>query len=347
MSDAKARAEARRKAILARGGDRLARITSSARGEEGATYMHDDPPLAALPNRPGLSEFVGETSDMPTPPAASTPASRNVSASARSPFEAAGLGTRVPDPSVWSEEQQAQFMDALLGAAARGPEQSRLPPPPSSTSASAGVPPPGDDPMVALMSALQQQGAGGGMPPGMQFPGAGLGMAPLPKPKTLLQKLMPVIHLLAAWMLLAYFVLWKEPEAYEARTHGTDMAGSRWRRWAELSWKSPEDGWGVQPVVRRMCDTLLGDTHGAIQPFFWAFTTLALVLHSWRIFTNLDPVQPPMLLAFALPHLPPLLQAIITNGMKYLQIGGVFFDDISALVVGIGFLIWVANWVSP
>lgn len=43
MSAAKARAEARRKAILARGGDRLARITSSARGEEGATYMHDGP----------------------------------------------------------------------------------------------------------------------------------------------------------------------------------------------------------------------------------------------------------------------------------------------------------------
>ncbi len=41
MADAKARAEARRKAILARGGDRLARITTSARGEEGASYMHD------------------------------------------------------------------------------------------------------------------------------------------------------------------------------------------------------------------------------------------------------------------------------------------------------------------
>ena len=41
MADAKARAEARRKAILARGGDRLARITTSARGEDGAAYMKD------------------------------------------------------------------------------------------------------------------------------------------------------------------------------------------------------------------------------------------------------------------------------------------------------------------
>ncbi|KAI0358872.1 hypothetical protein OH77DRAFT_1113012 [Trametes cingulata] len=320
--------EARRKAILARGGDRLARITSSARGEEGATYMHDDPPLAPLPNRPGLSDFVGETSDMPTPPATSTPASRNVSGTVRSPFEAAGLGAGVPDPSIWSEEQQAQFMSALLGAAARSPEQSRLPPSSAPTSTSAAPLPPPDDPMAALMSALQP-GGGGPIPPGMQFPAAGMGMAPPPKPKTFLQKVMPIVHVLAAWALLAYFVLWKEPEAYEAKTHGTELAGSRWRRWAELSWKSPEDGWGVQPV-----------------PFFWAFTTLALVLHLWRIFTNLDPVQPPMLLALALPQLPSPLPAIITNGMKYLQIGGIFFDDISALLVGVGLLIWVATWVA-
>ncbi|KAI0761161.1 hypothetical protein BD413DRAFT_591879 [Trametes elegans] len=332
MSDAKARAEARRKAILARGGDRLARITSSARGDEGATYMHDDPPLASLPNRPGLSDFVGETSAMPTPPTTSTPNSRNVGGSARSPFEAAGLGSGVPDPSVWSEEQQAQFMNALLGAAGRGgPEQPRLPS--SSSSAAPGASPasapplPEGDPMAALMSALQQ--GGGGAPPGFQFPGAGLAQSSPPKPKTFVQKLMPIIHVVAAWALLAYFVLWREPEAFDAKTHGAQPAESRWRRWAELSWKSPEDGWGVQTV-----------------PFFWAFTTLALVLHSWRIFTNLDPVQPPMLLAFALPHLPPPLRIIITNGLKYLQIGGVFFDDISALIVGVGFLIWAASWVS-
>ena len=53
-----------------------------------------------------------------------------------------------------------------------------------------------------------------------------------------------------------------------------------------------------------------------------------------------------MLLALALPHLPPPLPAIITNGMKYLQIGGVFLDDVSALIVGTGFLIWAANWVA-
>lgn len=38
---AAARAEARRKAILSRGSDRLAKLTTSARGENAPAYMHD------------------------------------------------------------------------------------------------------------------------------------------------------------------------------------------------------------------------------------------------------------------------------------------------------------------
>lgn len=41
MATATERAEARRKAILARRGDRLAKLTSSARGEDAPAYMHD------------------------------------------------------------------------------------------------------------------------------------------------------------------------------------------------------------------------------------------------------------------------------------------------------------------
>lgn len=41
MSSAAAKAEARRKAILSRGTDRLAKLTSSARGEGAPAYMHD------------------------------------------------------------------------------------------------------------------------------------------------------------------------------------------------------------------------------------------------------------------------------------------------------------------
>ena len=93
--------------------------------------------------------------------------------------------------------------------------------------------------------------------PGAQTPGGGAfpGFVPPqppapPKPKTLLQKFIPIIHILAAWILLGYFVLWREPAAFELQSHGAGGASADWwRRWAELGWKNPGDGWGVQALV--------------------------------------------------------------------------------------------------
>ncbi|GBE78578.1 hypothetical protein BKA93DRAFT_902562 [Sparassis latifolia] len=322
---AAARAEARRKAILARGGDRLAKLTSSARGEEAPAYMHDDPPLAPLPNRPNLESFVGERTELPSSPSSS----RNVGRSSSAPFQAAGLGTSVPDPSVWSEEQQRQFLNALLGGGLAPPpvsnNQPRLPP-----SSGSSAPPSEDEPLAALMSSMTQfSDANGSSLMDSTTSAASSQKLADAKPKTFLQKVLPLVHLLVAWALLAYFVFWKEPESYDLRTHGAVLSDTRWTRWAELAWKFPEQGWGVQAV-----------------PFFWAFTTSILVLHSWRVFSRLDTIQTPMLLAFALPHLPPPLPSIITNGMKYLQIGGIFLDDLAALLVGLGFLVWIAGWLA-
>ena len=259
---------------------------------------------------------------MPTPPAAATPQSGSTraasmpAAASTSSFSAAGLGSTEPDPSVWSPEQQQQFMSALLGAAASG----RLPmdgaeqqearrrvasasSAASSTAVDSGAEPAGaDDPMSALMAALQ--GGGDGAPPAFPFPGAAGMMPPSqaapPKPKTLLQKLMPVVHIVCAWALLAYFVLWKEPEAYDAKTHGVSTTDGAWRRWAELNWKSPEDGWGVQTVVSPECLlryrrpppdashsrssgrsllSRLSCTHGAYLPGLYVFETIAPHMH--------------------------------------------------------------------
>ena len=91
-------------------------------------------------------------------------------------------------------------------------------------------------------------GQGGEMPPGMTMPDFLKPPAAVAK-KTLLQKLLPLIHFLAAWSLLAYFVFWKEPEVFDAQTHGV-VSNSWWARWAELSRRSPQDGFGVQFVVR-------------------------------------------------------------------------------------------------
>lgn len=59
-----------------------------------------------------------------------------------------------------------------------------------------------------------------------------------------------------------------------------------------------------------------------------------------------DPVRPPMLLSMALQQMPPTVSSIVLNGMKYMQIGSVFFDDVAALLVGLGLLIWLASWLS-
>lgn len=56
MSSAKERSEARRKALLNRGNDRLRKLTSSARGEDAPQFAHDDPPLTVP-----LKSFIGES----------------------------------------------------------------------------------------------------------------------------------------------------------------------------------------------------------------------------------------------------------------------------------------------
>lgn len=134
----------------------------------------------------------------------------------------------------------------LFGGLDRSQQQQQRRIPSGASDTSSQSPP--DDPLAALMQSFNQ--------PGAQSPlGAFSGFAPPqppapPKPKTLLQKLIPLIHILAAWILLAYFVLWREPAAFDAQSHGAGGAsGDWWRRWAELGWKHPGDGWGVQALV--------------------------------------------------------------------------------------------------
>lgn len=115
---------------------------------------------------------------------------------------------------------------------------------------------PEGDPLAALMAMFPQQGLGGGgagMPPGTIPPNLfGQPAAAPATSRTLLQRLVPLIHLVAGWLLLAYFVLWREPAVFEAQPFAEAgmQGGSAWRRWAELGWRRPEGTWGVQVVVR-------------------------------------------------------------------------------------------------
>ncbi|KAF8168444.1 hypothetical protein B0H34DRAFT_761211 [Crassisporium funariophilum] len=336
---AAARAEARRKAILSRGTDRLAKLTTSARGEDAPAYLHDDPPLPSLSNNAKV--FLGEDmSNMSTParltpsPTPSPQPKRRAATPSRNANIFEGLNSSPPDPSVWLPEQQQQFLQALMNASSSPlPQSSPIgdPIPMDSTL------PPMDNPFDALLGAQNGAGVGGGM-----FPPFGPGMSGKASAgneesqQTKLQKAMPLIHILAMWCLLAYFVLWFEPQAHGAvtgenvRILGTGL----WKRWSELGQQNP--------LLSNAARTF----RVQIVPFFWAFTTLQIALHSVRIFSGFNSIQPPMLLALALPHLPQPLPSIIVNALKYMQMGTLFLDDLAGLVVGIGFIIYFSGWFA-
>ncbi|KAF7965731.1 hypothetical protein HWV62_44225 [Athelia sp. TMB] len=257
-----------------------------------------NPPLPTVESN--LRNFVGEETTMPTPPAASSAPA---------------------DPSAWSEQQQLQFMQALMGGAGSTPGGSPLPGMPALPStpgggfnfdpAAAGAN--GSDPLSALMMQFQQQ----------QQPGENAAPAAPPKPPTKLQKLMPLIHLLSVWAMLAFFVIAKEPLAWS-------NGGGRWG----LGWEVDRDGvwWGM---LRRWGELGRSAGRGAAGAGIGGYAVQAV-----------DKVQPPMLLSLALPYLPAPLPTVIIHTLKYIKMGGYFLDDVSALIVGVGLLVWIGGWVQ-
>jgi hypothetical protein len=71
-----------------------------------------------------------------------------------------------------------------------------------------------------------------------------------------------------------------------------------------------------------------------------------IVLSSYLTWNVQDSVQPPTIIAFALPHLPSTVSSVIMNTLKYLQMGSLFLDDLSGLVVGLGFIVLFSGWLT-
>lgn len=224
------------------------------------------------PDRPAsraasLNSFIGEdpeTTLRPRTPTSTTSATET--ASNRS-------STATPDPSKWGQDQQEQFMRALFGAGLAG-QAGGLPPnllQGATDPTASQIPEMPHDPLAMLMAQMAgPQSAAGGSPfgptthasagipsfPGMNFPGPPIQPSGPPKPKSLVQKLMPLVHLLASFALLLYFIFWAEAGAFAERAGASVLTGSdgkaesQWRRWAELGWRGAENGgWGVQAAV--------------------------------------------------------------------------------------------------
>ena len=195
----------------------------------------DQPPPYSAP-RGDLSNFIG---DDPLPPLVSDQQSRNAPDPHMSPLDsAARMGGSPPDPSAWSNEQQQQFLQALLGGPSLGGP--RLP----NVNAPVTNSPVPDDPLMTLMSSLGAEAGIG------QRAGAASQARAEEKPKTLIQKLLPILHVIAVWALVAFFIFWREPEAFRARNSAVVSTGDIWNRWARLaSGPAEQSTWGIEIVV--------------------------------------------------------------------------------------------------
>ncbi|CAE6497858.1 unnamed protein product [Rhizoctonia solani] len=365
MSDAaKVRAEARKKAILSGRTNRLAKLTSTARGEEAAAAFIREAQAQekaqalaqaqaeaqaqaqaqqndlALPGvrESNLREFVGES----TPVTSFTPSpdpSRAVT-----PSHVADVSTRARDdsgldspPPVWTPEQEALLRRIMGGPTGAG-------------SPDAGM----NDPLAAMMSMFSGPGGplgdmlagtGGmsddGVPPalknlglGSTLPNSGPMMPPILQPdsrlsgtKPFLVRCLPLLHIIATVSLCIWFIVFGEPAAFaSARWDESNPASSNlWSRWAVLAQRETES-FGIHTM-----------------PFILVFITLQLILHSLSIFYDPTPTEPTGILGMVVPHLPHPFPSVITYSMKYLKLGGILLDDLSIVIFIFGVTVFISS----
>jgi hypothetical protein len=246
------------------------------------------------------------------------------------------------DPTAWTQEQQEQFMRALMGARL-GVTTTSNPAallgdttPPAATDNTLSP-----DPLTALMSSMMSPSPG-------PLPSLNEVLSPfsavaddvpstlpgvtVPQPiqsRSFLQRLLPLFHLVLTFVLLGFFVLQSSSALSNAWVADSETESlTRWSYWADLRLRKQD----------------ISTARGV--PFFAAFITLELILQSARILGGLDDVRPPVVVQMALLSLPQPIPSLIMNCYKYSQILGVLLDDIAGVIVGIGFSVWLANMIS-
>ncbi|KAF9446772.1 hypothetical protein P691DRAFT_776601 [Macrolepiota fuliginosa MF-IS2] len=334
MSSASERAEARRKAILAKRGDRLAKLTTTARGDEGG-YLNEDAPSFSR-------SFLGEESsiDMPTPPRLSVSPSPGPT-----PSQPTVVSSTPPtslfsdvDDSVWSPELQDQFRQALLNAnPTRSAPPSRVPSGASasgrdsSPSSFAGNEQPGNEPLADIFAALGG-GATGGSPSGLdmlsllqnmrQGPQAATPETEAPKRTKAIRSL---IQLVSTWLLLAYFVFFLEPGVYKQHVGSLDVG--RWSRWAVLG--EEKKALGLLPTFKVQA-----------QPtFFWVFVALEAAVHFTsvrKLITSRSEGNSPLDILGPFAKIPSIINIVL-----------LFLNGLGGVVFGLGVTVYLASYATP
>jgi len=359
MSDvAKARAEARKKAILSGRTNRLAKLTSTARGEEAAAAFirdaeaqekaqaiaqaqaeaHaqvDDPPLPNF-RETNLRDFVGETTPMNSLTPSPGP-SRAVTPGYATDNTRADSGLDSPPP-VWTAQQEELLRKIMGGPGGVGPPDANTTDPLAAMMSMFSGP---GGPLGEMLGGMGNAEGGGGLP---ALKSLGLGSAGFgdmsgvaaatqpppgpPGPKSFLVRCLPLLHIIATVTLCLWFVIFAEPAAYAiARVEElASPTSSLWGRWAILA-KRESESLGVHPM-----------------PFILAFITLQIVLHSLSVFYDPIVFEPSGIVGMVIPHLPQPLPSIIMHSMKYLKLGGALLDDLSIVIFIFGVTVWLASF---
>jgi GET complex subunit GET2 len=201
-------------------------------------YFFKDRPVPGT-RASAVDSFVGDAGDMPLPISRKPSATRPHTARKASSASASDTSTAA-DPTIWTHEQQEQFMRALMGSGLAGP--------PSSASTLVGdgggsdrLTSASQDPLAALMaslipntsdsSSLENTVVSSFTQPGSNPIPSPSGVAATPKSRSLVLRLLPLLHLASAFGLLLSFI-------YSTLSTSADQwtGGSRWAHWADLRW---------------------------------------------------------------------------------------------------------------
>ncbi|GAA5989490.1 hypothetical protein JCM5350_005936 [Sporobolomyces pararoseus] len=211
--------------------------------------------------------------------------------------------------------------------------------------------------MMAQMAAGGPQG-GAGQNPFAAFGGGGGGVggtasnpfaqqsaqtpvASPPQPKTFLDKVFPLIHLLAMVGLAVYSVVWWEPSKRFGLYGQSELQGIDWSAWGALA--------STRPKNSGIVGQLVGGQLAEI-PLLWMFVSVELVLQTSRIFLLRNRAPTPSMLNSVLPLLSqfsPQLGLVLTTLTKYFQLFSTCLNDLAVLIFVIGIVILIGQFKSP
>ncbi|KPV73648.1 uncharacterized protein RHOBADRAFT_54845 [Rhodotorula graminis WP1] len=208
---------------------------------------------------------------------------------------------------------------------------------------------PGDDMFSQMMAQMMQGGGGaagaggaggaGGAPPNpfMQPPTSPFA----PAPKTLLDRVFPLVHILSMVGLAVYVVFVYEP-AQRLSLYGWtgENGGVDWYAWGSLLSRQPK---ALESAVAQR----IGFGTLAEVPLLWMFISVELVLQTTRLFLVRNRPAPPGILNSILPLLSqfsPQLGLALQTGVRYFDLFSTCLNDLAVLVFCIGAVVLVGRY---